>query len=114
MSDLENIRWCPTCKEESLDGDERFCKRCCKVLDKLFPDGEWHNMETEDLIEHYHCGADSVYVDDDEDDGSIPPVSEQGAQQEEKKESFLEKHIILIPVAMVVIGLLILFLLRDT
>ena len=33
MSDLENIRWCPTCKEESLDGDERFCKRSCKVFD---------------------------------------------------------------------------------
>lgn len=37
MSDLENIRWCPTCKQESLDGDERFCARCCKVFDQLFP-----------------------------------------------------------------------------
>lgn len=114
MSDLENIRWCPACKENSLDGDERFCDHCCKVLDQLFPDGAWHDMETEDLIEHYHCGADTVYVEDDEDDGGIPPVSEQNVQKEEKKESFFERYMIPILLAVVVLSLLILFLLRDT
>ncbi len=116
MSDLENIRWCPACQHESLDGDERFCKRCCKVFDQLFPDGKWHDMETDDLIEHYHCGADSVHVDDDEDDSGIPPVSDLNApKKEEGKKSFLQEWgAVLIPVAMVVIGLLILFLLRDT
>jgi hypothetical protein len=84
MSDLENIRWCPACQHESLDGDERFCKRCCKVFDQLFPDGKWHDMETDDLIEHYHCGADSVHVDDDEDDSGIPPVSDLNAPKKEE------------------------------
>ena len=118
MSEPENIRWCPTCKEESLEGDERFCKRCCKVFDKLFPGEDWRAKETEDLIEYYHCGADSVYIDDDEegaDDKGIPPVGEQNAPKEEKAKGFWQEWgIILMLVAMVVIGLLVMFLLRDT
>ena len=55
-------------------------------------------------------------MDDDEDDSGIPPVSDLNApKKEEGKKSFLQEWgAVLIPVAMVVIGLLILFLLRDT
>ena len=105
MSDTENTRWCPACKRESLDGDERFCANCCKVLDKLFPDGAWHNMETEDLVEHYHCGLDSV---DAAEAGGIPPVADMNAPKKEGVEGFWEEWgAIIVVAAVVVIGLLI-------
>ena len=113
MMDPNDIRWCPACRAESLDGEERFCKRCCKVFDKMFPDEDWHSMETEDLVEHYACGADSVYIDENEEEG-IPPVADVNAPKKEAgKKNFLEEYwAILIPVAMIVIGLLILIALR--
>lgn len=108
MSDTDNIRWCPACQQESLDGDERFCANCCKVLDQLFPDGAWHNMETEDLVEHYHSGLESV----DTAARGIPPVEDMNAPKEEGAEGFWKEWgAIIVVAAVVVIGLLIYFFL---
>ena len=107
MSDTDIIRWCPACQQESLDGDERFCANCCKVLDQLFPDGAWHNMDMEDLVEHYHNGLDSV-----EAAGGISPVADMNAPKEEGAEGFWKEWgAIIVVAAVVVIGLLIYFFL---
>lgn len=108
MSDTDHIRWCPACQQESLDGDERFCANCCKVLDQLFPDGAWHNMETEDLVEHYHSGLESVGTAA----RGISPVEDMNAPKEEGAEGFWKEWgSIIVVAAVVVIGLLIYFFL---
>lgn len=114
MSDLENIRWCPACQHESLDGDERFCARCCKVFDKIFPGEDWQSMDNEDLIEHYHNAIEFADADlEVTEDQGIPPVADMNAPEKDAaKSGFLQEWgVILAVAAVVIIGLLIYFFL---